>query len=303
MTMGAMPVLVKTGAMPAGMGVTNPAAWAGQIDRGTKNGWVRGMCDPTFSSIRQAALPWRHSRAVFAFNIDSATQISLETNAQVILLNQGNNNGPSQGYPNDLTLTETDANNDGALTKRLAYFKIRGMGYRVLRPFVFNPVAIGNKIDHSIFDGYEEAMARFILDGTAIKGVFKDEDCNLDFDNPADWAQPAGPASKNIVTNGFPVGPAMMQGYRGVVMSGPRDSNDQITFQVTVGRGIQIQRPNSPIPLQQFPVGTKLNIELDLLVYGEPVCACELCPVDLSNIGLLPAQLSAVQEAFGYIPG
>jgi hypothetical protein len=281
----------------------NGAQWWGQIDRLGKNGFVKGVCDPDFFGIRQAAEPFRHTRGVFFFEVIDEHTIAIDRGEKLALLTDGIDGGPAQGYPDSLTKTETDSNKGGALSKRQGKFKIRGVGFRVLTLFTFSTVEAdeGDKVDDDTWDPFETGTSRFLLDGTSIELAFQDEDCSLDLSNPSNWPQHAGPAGEaTIVTNGVPVGPSVIEALRAVVLAGERDATDQAQFNLEVGRGSTFIRSNANIDLTTYPAGTRVGKEVDLIIYGQPVCSCDVCPVDFSDLGLTPEQTKSLKRRMGY---
>lgn len=230
-----------------------PRGQVGEI--GTRG---RGVCDANadYYSLRQAVEPYR-THTQFLFLPVVAGAISIPAGQQWSpLFNTGTDeqlvNTPVV-FPASLTgsLAETNADAGGALVKLDNKFFCTHVMFEYQRPFSVSAQAPTTKQLDTWIESYRTRLYEACMDGVFYRMVFGDQGCQYDLDTAREWPTWGGPyGNQDAQRNGAGSGVGNIVPLRRLVLTGSRDSNDQlkVTTQFSqIGASINAD-PIVPIP-------------------------------------------------------
>lgn len=238
-----------------------------------------GLADPWFATTRNGAEPWRYSTGTIDFAVSGGNLVLAAGTVQNIFADGLGENG--QGFAADLTLAETDAFANGAMTKEGQSFVIRYFGVQVLPAYV----ASGDTKQYPAWlETYTPRLFSTAAENTVIRVTYEETECKYDCGPLSFWP----PHSTNQGTAvppagiGAGIGPGQLMPLRRPIVTGSKDKADKMIMALTTGMECRVDAD----PLLPIPGGvTAVKVPVRVIAFGYPRPApCNPCNAPMINV-------------------
>lgn len=240
-----------------------------------------GSCDPQQFNVRQGSELWRYSKVYFKLTL-AAGVLSITAGQKRVMASAGTGetNATDTGWAGALTLSQTDLNKTGAPGKEGEVFRLRALGFRVGRPFALDADDDTQQVYGDWINEYHDEIRDFAYENISVKGAFSDDDCKFDGGPINHWPPHAGQAT-TVMTNGLPIGMAVLSPLARIIDMGQKDDRDQMNLELTWDLDTDFAE-NPMIPFEG-----DLYVPVEGIFYGYGACAVDC------NVVCLPGGVQA----------